>query len=175
MNLIRKFLTAGILSLIFVSQSYSIEPYVPKPIPAGSFHPVIIRDPLPEQSLTARPVPKIPKPDVIVKVKPTPKPVINQPKNTTTGNSLRGTASWYCLSGVSRCTVGYPGGYYAAIRRDLLELRGDTVLVCASRCVRVKIIDCNCGPDANLIDLYWDAFNAIGNPSLGRMKVTISW
>lgn len=42
-------------------------------------------------------------------------------------------------------------------------MRGKKVAVCRNRtvCVTVTIIDCNCGPNANLIDLYADAFVAI--------------
>lgn len=63
--------------------------------------------------------------------------------------------------------------FYAAIREDLLYLRGKRVLVCASKCVAVTIIDCNCGRDANLIDLYADAFAAISDIGRGRINVTV--
>lgn len=94
---------------------------------------------------------------------------------TSTGRTLKGIASWYCLPGRSRCTRGHSGGLYAAIRRDLLYLRGKTVDVCSSRtrCVTVKIIDCNCGSHANLIDLYADAFRMLAPLSRGRISVTI--
>lgn len=63
---------------------------------------------------------------------------------------------------------------YAAIRRDLLSLRGKRVQVCTARkCITVTIIDCNCGPHANLIDLYSDAFRALAPLSAGRIKVTV--
>lgn len=92
---------------------------------------------------------------------------------------LSGTASWYCNSDrsrgpISRCMRGHPGGLYAAIRRDLLSMRGDVVNVCSSAaCVRVRIVDCNCGRNANLIDLYADAFERIAPLSAGRVHVTI--
>lgn len=162
----RKFISAIILGLLFVSQSYSIEPYVYKPLPSEYFSKVVIEPII--DSFIPTPAPTILKPVI------TAKPIIVETSEKTT---LSGIASWYCLNGVSRCTIGYSGGYYAAIRKDLLELRGKYVLVCAGKgnCVRVKVIDCNCGPNANLIDLYWDAFNAISNPTLGRIKVTVSW
>lgn len=85
-----------------------------------------------------------------------------------------GVASWYCKSGVSRCTRGHPGGMYAAIRRDLLYLRGKSIKVCDSNnCVTVTVIDCNCGPRANLIDLYSDAYRRLAPLSTGRINVRI--
>lgn len=167
------------MALVFVSQSFSKEPYTYTPLPSELFSPVqIITDPLPEPTLSVRATPSQPTPTPIVKVIATPKPTVKptKPPKVFSAHTTSGIASWYCKSGVSRCTVGHPGGYYAAIRRDLLELRGQRVLVCSSGgCIKVTIIDCNCGPNANLIDLYWDAFNAIGNPSSGFMKVTLKW
>lgn len=163
----KKIILGLAILLVSCGTSYSREPYVPQPIPSELFTPVIV-DPIPEKTISPRPRPSIIQPTPIAIIKQTPKP--------KTSNQISGIASWYCKTGVSRCTIGHSGGYYAAIRRDLLELRGERVLVCSSGgCVRVTIIDCNCGPNANLIDLYWDAFNAIGNPSAGVMKVTLKW
>jgi hypothetical protein len=39
----------------------------------------------------------------------------------------------------------------------------------------VTIIDCNCGPHANLIDLYRDAFSRLADPSRGVLTVTVTW
>lgn len=86
-----------------------------------------------------------------------------------------GTATWFCLEGVSRCTYGVSDGMYAAIRRDLLFLLGRRVRVCADRCIEVTIIDCNCGPSANLIDLYSTAFLQLAPLSDGRVQVTVEW
>lgn len=95
-----------------------------------------------------------------------------QPKQTPS-TSLSGHATWYCSS-TSRCTVGHPGGLYAAIRRDLLYLRGQQVVVTSgSRSVTVTVIDCNCGANANLIDLYSDAFVRLAPLSRGRIPVTL--
>lgn len=168
----RKLLVALVLGLFFASQSYATEPHVPKPIPKELFHKVILDPvfPTPVPAITKR---KAPVPDPIVVIKPKKE---SAQKITAANHSLSGVASWYCKTGISRCTIGHPSGYYAAIRKDLLELRGQRVLVCSqTNCVRVTIIDCNCGANANLIDLYWDAFAAISNPSLGRVKVTIKW
>jgi hypothetical protein len=74
--------------------------------------------------------------------------------------------------------VGHPGGLYAAIRRDLLFLRGRQVSVCVagtSRCVSVTIIDCNCGAHANLIDMYSDAFRHLAPLSQGAVSVVLRW
>ena len=84
-------------------------------------------------------------------------------------------ASWFCGHG-SRCTAGHRSGLFAAIRRDLLAHRGERAKVCyRSRCVVVTIIDCNCGPHANLIDLYSDAFVRLAPLSKGRLPVTLEW
>ena len=89
-----------------------------------------------------------------------------------------GVASWYCGHG-SRCTRGYPGGLYAAAGPALRvgTWRGRSVLVhMGGRSVRVTLIDCNCGPHANLIDLYTDVWDALGVPlSRGVLKVTVTW
>ena len=100
------------------------------------------------------------------------------PAASMSGN-ITGVASWYCRPGVSRCTRGHPGGLYAAIRRDLLALRGERVTVCRadqpSVCVVVTIIDCNCGPDANLIDLYSDAYVMLAPLSTGVVRVMVTY
>jgi len=167
----KKLIVAGILVLFLSSQSAAKEPYIYAPLATGAFVPVIVDNiPIPTPSLLPRPAPTA---KIIIKPKNTPAPKIS------TSHKLSGIASWYCRPGVSRCTYTHPtGGYYAAIRKDLLELVGTRVLVCAvgtGKCVTVKIIDCNCGKNANLIDLYWDAFDAISNPSLGRIEVTLKW
>lgn len=47
--------------------------------------------------------------------------------------------------------------------------------VCSSsKCIEVTIIDCNCGPNANLIDLYSDAFRQLAPLSRGALSVTVS-
>jgi rare lipoprotein A (peptidoglycan hydrolase) len=91
--------------------------------------------------------------------------------------SITGTASWYCGHG-SRCTAGYPSGLYAAAGPALRvgNWRGRVVLVSANgRVVMVKLVDCNCGQHANLIDLYRDAFSRLADPSRGLIRVTVSW
>ena len=39
----------------------------------------------------------------------------------------------------------------------------------------MTIIDCNCGPNANLIDLYSTAFSRLAPLSRGRIPVTLEW
>lgn len=39
----------------------------------------------------------------------------------------------------------------------------------------MTIIDCNCGPGANLIDLYSAAFQRLAPLSRGRIDVTLEW
>lgn len=175
----KKLISAGILTLLIVGVSLSHEISEPRSIPSELFANVVVPtlipvviDNIPRATDRPRKALTIRTPKPIIVPKKTPKPQVQPPNHT-----LFGVASWYCKTGISRCTIGHPGGYYAAIRRDLLELRGERVLVCAGKgnCVRVTIIDCNCGPNANLIDLYWDAFAAISNPSLGVVKVTVRW
>lgn len=120
-----------------------------------------------------------PRPQISRKTKPI---IVNltppEPKRDNgTGTRINGVASWYCLPGVSRCTYTHSGGNYAAIRRDLLFLRGEYINVCANSgsCVRVQIIDCNCGSNANLIDLYSDAFRQLAPLSAGVVKVYIEY
>jgi hypothetical protein len=122
----------------------------------------------------------------------TARPVVRQPVRTGVASQLRteppvhregsgshrtGTASWYCGHG-SRCTNGHSGGLYAAAGPQLRvgNWRGRYVVVQAGvRRVRVQLIDCNCGPHANLIDLYSDAFQHLAPLSRGVLKVTVTW
>ena len=94
------------------------------------------------------------------------------------GHRVRGTATWFCKTGVSVCTSGYPGGLYAAAGSELRigNWRGRYVRVCtSSRCVTVKLIDwCACG-GARIIDLYSDAFQRLGSLSQGGLQVTVTW
>lgn len=97
-----------------------------------------------------------------------------QPAAPTT-SSITGTATWYCLAGVSRCTRTAQNGLYAAISPDLDFLRGKAISVCyGASCVTVEVIDCNCSAHRS-IDLYADAFRMLAPLSAGRIKVTISW
>ena len=89
-------------------------------------------------------------------------------------STIAATATWYCLPGTSRCHRGYPSGLYAAISPDLWRLYGQRVRVCyRTRCVTVKIIDCNCQAH-RAIDLYADAFRKLAPLSAGRIQVTLS-
>jgi hypothetical protein len=93
-------------------------------------------------------------------------------------HSVRGIATWFCKTGVSTCTHGYPGGMYAAAGGPLRvgNWRGRHVKVCtSSRCITVKLIDwCACG-NGHIIDLYSDAFNRLGSTNQGGLSVTVSW
>lgn len=156
-----------------------------QPLPENEFHQVpdpttkievpVIVDIRPTTK-PSRPVIKVPEPKVIAVAKPVAKPV-QVPKVKIGHNLTSGVASYYCRPPTSRCTKGHPGGLYAAIRKDLLFLRGRTIKVTADngKVVFVTIIDCNCGPSANLIDLYSDAFVKLRPISYGIVNVTISW
>lgn len=97
---------------------------------------------------------------------------------SSTGHRVTGRASWYCLSGVSRCTSGHPGGLYAAAGSELRigSWRGRTVRVCGNgKCVNVTLIDtCACG-GSRVIDLYHDAFRRLASPAVGTLAVTVTW
>lgn len=81
-------------------------------------------------------------------------------------------ATWYCMTGRSRCTVRHPGGFFAAASRDL-HLNGKMINVCyLGNCVKVKVIDCLCSRAGGL-DLYSDAFKVLAPLSVGVIMVTI--
>lgn len=89
-------------------------------------------------------------------------------------------ASWYCGHG-SRCTVGHPGGLYAAISPDLRQWAGRRVLVRNPDCtptrerpcvVTVTLIDCLCSREHG-IDLYSEAFDKLAALSVGVITVTL--
>ncbi len=114
-------------------------------------------------------------------LKPTPKPkpaVASGGGSGRGGRSVRGTASWYCKTGVSACHHAYPGGLYAAAGPALRvgNWRGRTVSVCGSgSCVNVKLIDwCACG-SGRVIDLYSDAFSRLAPLSSGTLSVRVAW
>lgn len=99
-----------------------------------------------------------------------------KPKRTaapkSVSGSLRVSLTWYCLSGVSRCTRGFPGGHYAAASPDLLALgwRGKSVRVCWSgNCTTVRIVDCNCQASRS-IDLYSLPFSELADLGRGRLR-----
>jgi rare lipoprotein A (peptidoglycan hydrolase) len=102
-------------------------------------------------------------------LKPPPKPK----------HSRRGTASWYCRTGVSECHYQYSGGMYAAAGPALRvgDWRGRTVLACASgRCVYVRLVDwCECPSGNRVIDLYSDAYRRLAPLSTGTVGVTVYW
>lgn len=105
---------------------------------------------------------------------PTPKPTVRL--RASVSHLLVGVhGSWYCLSGVSRCTRNHPDGLYAAISPDLAYLRGRTITVLyGSRSVRVTVIDCNCQA-TYAIDLYASAYERLAPLSSGRITVSLRW
>ena len=117
--------------------------------------------------------PATPQPTTRATPRPTPEPDVS----LETSHSVDGTATWYCLAGRSRCSVGRTGGLYAAISPDLDFLRGRAISVCSgASCVIVTVRDCNCGPGVTkAVDLYADAFRVLAPLSAGRLKVTIRW
>jgi len=95
-----------------------------------------------------------------------------------TGHHAYGSATWYCLSGVSPCHQDYGDGMYAAAGSALRvgDWRGRRVQVCgAGTCVVVRLIDrCACG-DGRIIDLYSDAYRRLAPLSSGELRVKVSW
>jgi len=83
---------------------------------------------------------------------------------------VRGVASWY----------RYIPGHAAAgpvLRRALGPAwRGKTVRVCrGDRCLRVRLTDTCACYGTRLVDLHvWD-FARLGSPSLGIVKVSVTW
>lgn len=94
-----------------------------------------------------------------------------------TSTDVSGTASWFCGGG-SACTRGVPPGSYAAAAGPALRVgdwRGRIVKVCGNgNCVRVALRDW-CACPRRVIDLYRSAFSALASPSLGLLRVTVSW
>ncbi|MEP6638461.1 MAG: hypothetical protein ABJC39_03860 [Chloroflexota bacterium] len=123
------------------------------------------------RSFAPRPTPKQPS---VARVQPK---ALAQFRAGSTGKHATGTATWYCKTGVSVCTSGYPGGMYAAAGPALRvgAWRGRVVHVCGGgRCVNVKLIDwCACG-GSHIIDLYSDAFRQLA-PGAGGLRVTVRW
>jgi len=101
-----------------------------------------------------------------------------QSKLPPTKVRARGSATWYCLDGVSSCHYARSGGMYAAAGSELRkgDWRGRTVTVCAgSDCIRVTLIDwCGC-PGNRVIDLYGDAFRRLAPLGAGIVPVTVRW
>jgi Lytic transglycolase len=95
-----------------------------------------------------------------------------------TGKRASGSATWYCLSGVSSCHYQYASGMYAAAGPALRvgDWRGRRVQVCGGQgCVVVTLIDwCACG-GSHLIDLYSGAFRLLAPLSSGAVQVTVRW
>ena len=142
-------------------------PY-PDPVPGGAPSPAV--GPSEERDLDAT------RPTLSVSVRETANPRLASTK-------LAVTASWYCNADagrgpLSRCTRGYPDGpgldLYAAVSPDFP--RG-TLRVCAIRlsdiptCVTLEAIDCLCSSLG--IDLYADAFAALGDLRTGLLSVTV--
>ena len=194
MNFKARLASALILSVVLVTTiTTGHETKKIEPLPREAFSPVTVAPsrsasptptatPTSTPSPTPKPTPKPTKAPKRVTPKPSVKVVLKTPK--TSGKMRQGVASYYCNSNpkrgkTSRCTRGYPDGknsYYAAIRKDLLFLKGRVVKVCeGKRCLPVRIIDCNCGRHANLIDLYADAFSYFHPITKGTFNVKVRW
>lgn len=92
---------------------------------------------------------------------------------------LTGSATYYCVTGKSRCTVGYGPGCAcaaagAALRLAMGDWRGRTVTVrYGNNEARVRLIDCLCS--SGLIDLYGVVFGQLAPLTAGRITVAVTW
>lgn len=193
-------LVVALATISAASISTAIAPDPPGPLDAAEFELIAGSDladtarTVPESAGSPEPAPVIadfvvgplsmaPRPEPAFDVAPnvalaaTPRPAAQIPSG---GGSARvsGSASWYCKTGTSACTNGYPGGMFAAAGSEIRigNWRGRTVKVCGNgRCIAVKLIDwCACG-GPRVIDLYSDAFRQLAPLSQGTVKVTVSW
>jgi len=101
----------------------------------------------------------------------TPSPARTAKPVRRVGSSSSGSATWYC------CTRGHSSGEYVAAAGPPLRLgnwRGRYVTVCASRCLRVRLVDW-CGCPGHVIDLHPGAFRALAPLSRGVVSVRVSW
>lgn len=92
---------------------------------------------------------------------------------------LSGTSSWFCLSGRSACTRGYPDSCLCAaagpaIRAALGNWQGQWVTVRTTRAeVRVRLVDwCQCY-GVRLIDLFSYPFSMLAPLSAGLIDITV--
>lgn len=170
-------------------------PSSPAPVPDAAFGPVVllpgimaspkapglaptpglgvVHDPWVASAPPERAQPALPAASPVIISRSTPTPA------KPTSHRITGAASWYCRTGASPCTSGYPddGGVdaYAAAGPRLRAAigsgwRGKVVLVDG---IRVKLIDwCQCHQgesNEKLLDLYYDVFARTGS------SVTIRW
>lgn len=126
----------------------------------------------PVPAITPRPASAPPRPVLEPQAK------VETPRPPATGRSVTGTATWYCLAGVSPCHFARSGGMYAAAGGEIRkgDWRGRKVRVCAGDdCITVTLIDwCACGGN-RIIDLYSDAFRKLAPLGSGVIDVKVKW
>lgn len=183
----RRILLAFLLTVGVSTTGYGHVTEPITPIPTSEFKPIVI---LPDSNEKIAKIydnlgniPKIDdRPNVIVKNDPK---IIKIEENVVIPGkrkSVKGKATWYCVAGRSSCHYKYPdragNDFYAAAGSEIRKgnWRGRNVKVCDSNnCITVKLVDwCGC-PGSRIIDLYGDAFEALGNLGQGVMRVTVSW
>lgn len=82
-------------------------------------------------------------------------------------------ATWYCLPGRSRCTVGFPASCLCGAVSPDLRYLGHHVTVCAGKvCVGVRVVDCRCTGTSGL-DLFAAAFRRLAPLSVGVLRVRV--
>jgi len=183
---------AVLLCLLLTVSVTAVSPGGRKEIDQGAFHPVHLRtdrspgdvedvrspaSPGADLSVLRRdPELSLPRlSSLLLRRLPARHPAIAVPKAAVRpalrGHAVRGAPTYYCRAGISRCTRGYPDGpgkdFYAAAGPSLRigDWRGRTVTVTANgRSIEVTLIDwCACR-SPHFLDLYWDAFEALGRP-----------
>ena len=101
-----------------------------------------------------------------------------KPRQTRPPTTVEGEASWYCVSGRSRCPYFAHGGLFAAAGPALRvgNWRGRYVTVWYGKAhVTVQLID-SCGLGCVVtIDLFGDAFAQLAPLSAGRIDVRVTW
>ena len=183
----KRLFLASLLTLGISATSYG---HVTEPITqlsASEFKPIVVlpavKEPIAQIYDFSGNYPKIDfRPEI--KVKNEPKSVILEPNYVIPGKNkaVKGKATWFCRAGVSSCHYKYPDNskqnFYAAAGSEIRKgnWRGRNVKVCDSNnCITVKLVDwCGC-PGNRIIDLYADAFDALGSLGQGVMRVTVSW
>ena len=151
----------------------------PTPVPSVRMEPDHQAPHVPRRTETVVLVPASPSPTHVPKVRA---PAAPRPPSRGR-HRVSGTPTYYCNQRDSdyvrsRCTRGFPdvaGGQFYAAAGPYLRVgswRGRVVSVSANgKTIKVKLVDfCACKAP-HFIDLYLDAFKALGNPR----RATVTW
>ena len=197
-------IAAAALILVSLGQLDAQEPVAPRSVPGSAFYPVVLPSATPTPTIA--PVVDTVVGPVLPPAggrrestqQPTVRPRVSSklPSSPASRTSIKGLATWYCKAGRSVCHHKYPDkrgpDLYAAAGSEIRigDWRGRTVRVCRSDglpvlnpktrqfvdCLPIKLVDwCACKGN-RIIDLYWDAFDAMNRRGeTGGVKVTVAW